>query len=450
MYSLSLVIILFLFKLGLRVFYRKIVIVGADRIPSNVPVVFVVNHFNAMVDALLVRTYLPREARFLAKSTLWNHSFMRYLLNVSKCIPVYRHKDSDSKVANNQQTFSQCHAVLAEKGAIALFPEGFSHSEPNLQPLKTGVARIVLGAEQCYGNIGTQIVPVGLTFDAKQKFRSRVLVYVGRPIDPCEGIKNIDPEDHESVTQLTEKIGKGLESVTLNYPSWEEAQLIDHAAELYMENPKSPNRNVDLMEQFSKKKFFSESFKEMKASDPQRVDAVIKSVQSYDRLLKVLSIRHEHVIAKFPIAILLVYLFRSIVLFLFRFPLAFLGIFLSFIPYLLIKLFSSKAGLPLDRLASAKLMAGLTVYPMVWGLEALYAGFSWGGVWGWWLFCIAPLSGMVAMQFLETHQQFFEEARAFLILRTQHEMKRELEKRLEVVSSEVSKLIDIYQLLEKK
>src|ERR1041384_4770224 len=64
-------------------------------------------------------------------------------------------------------------------GSLALVPEGKSHSDPALQPLKTGAARIVLEAERKLPGLGVRIVPVGLLFDRKGKFRSRALVQVG-------------------------------------------------------------------------------------------------------------------------------------------------------------------------------------------------------------------------------------------------------------------------------
>ena len=68
---------------------------------------------------------------------------------------------------------------------MALFPEGHSHNEPRRLPLKTGAARIALETEARHGPLGLKIVPVGLTYDEKGKFRSRVLVRVGDPIDPA-------------------------------------------------------------------------------------------------------------------------------------------------------------------------------------------------------------------------------------------------------------------------
>ena len=70
------------------------------------------------------------------------------------------------------------HDALASGAAVALFPEGISHSEPSLAPLKTGAARIALGAAPRAGG-AFPIVPIGLVFRAKEIFRSEAHASVG-------------------------------------------------------------------------------------------------------------------------------------------------------------------------------------------------------------------------------------------------------------------------------
>ena len=155
-----------------RVFYRSVEVHGAERIPLQGPLLFVANHANSLVDPLLLIALLPRRVRFLAKSTLWNNPAVMPLLRLSGAIPVYRQQDG-SDMSRNRDTFVRCHDELADGGSIALFPEGISHHEAELQPLKTGAARIALGAERDRGPLGIRIVPVGLTFEEKGRFRSR-------------------------------------------------------------------------------------------------------------------------------------------------------------------------------------------------------------------------------------------------------------------------------------
>src|SRR5262249_15575856 len=127
--------------------------------------------------------------------------------------------------SRNQETFTRCHEELARGGAVALFPEGISHDQPTLQPLRTGAARIALGASA----VPVVIVPIGLTFEDKRLFRSRLLVCAGEPI----AVGEARADDPEAVRALTEAIDAGLRAVTLNTDSWYTARIVERAAEIY-------------------------------------------------------------------------------------------------------------------------------------------------------------------------------------------------------------------------
>lgn len=77
--------------------------------------------------------------------------------------------------------FAAVEAALANGGCLGLFPEGGSHDNTDLLPLKAGVAAIALGVWEKYG-ITVPIVPVGLNYFRGHHFRGRVVVEFGQPI----------------------------------------------------------------------------------------------------------------------------------------------------------------------------------------------------------------------------------------------------------------------------
>lgn len=176
------------------------------------PLVFVANHNNSVVDSFLLLALPAARPRMLAKSTLFSHPVMGPLLFVAGALPVYRRRDRGADVTRNSDTFSRCHDILGAGGSIALFPEGMSHSLERQPPLKTGAARIVLGAETERGPLGVRLVPVGLRYDAKDRFRSRVAVHVGAPLDPAPEAIVYRERPGEAVRGLTGRIGAGLEA----------------------------------------------------------------------------------------------------------------------------------------------------------------------------------------------------------------------------------------------
>jgi 1-acyl-sn-glycerol-3-phosphate acyltransferase len=201
-------------RLVLHVFFREVAVTGLEGIPRGAPLVLVANHNNSVVDSVLLLALTSPCPRLLAKSTLFSHPVMGPLLTLAGALPVYRRRDQGANVSRNFDTFAQCGKVLAAGGRIALFPEGESHNQKDHLPLKSGAARIVLDAERRLGPLGVRIVPVGLSYEAKDRFRSTVWVSVGSAIDPAAEIARHEDEPRAAVRALTQRVTGALESVT--------------------------------------------------------------------------------------------------------------------------------------------------------------------------------------------------------------------------------------------
>ncbi|MCB1848728.1 MAG: 1-acyl-sn-glycerol-3-phosphate acyltransferase [Halieaceae bacterium] len=426
--------------LVLSIFFRRIEISGAENVPADSPVIYTPNHMNSLVDGLLARTQLPRDPRPLASATLWGVTALRPLLAAVGAIPVYRKQDSDDPayVGKNRDMFAACYEALAGRAAIVLFPEGESHAYPALQQLKTGVARIALGAEQRHGPLAVRIIPVGLNFDARAKFRSRVLISIGQPIDPLADLPPGAMESADAVDSVMAKVEEGIRSVTINYPSWEEARLIGRAASLYNgRHPREPGEE-SMAGEFSLHKQLADAYLQAKEASPLRVKRVVESVASYDRLLRVLSVQHEHVVQEHPRLLQAIFSLRKLSLFLIRLPLSLLGIFLNALPFFLTR-GVSRMKIRADRESTAKIFAGVFIYPACWTVQSMLLAGELLPTIGWWL--LAPLSGVASLLFRERHTQLLDELRTYLRLNSHAEMKQELGQRLELVCLEVEELL---------
>ena len=223
---------------AVRGLFRTVEVVGLERIPRDRPVLLVANHFNGAIDALMLVTALRRVPRFVAKATLWNVLPARPFLALAGLVPVHRPEDARG-VEGNVATFARAAQVLQNpRGVLAVFPEGTTHDKLELARLRTGAARIALGARAA-GVEHIAVVPVGLTFEDKLAVRSRALVRVGRPIDvdtEAAGLvgtaEQADPEARETVRRLTARIGARLAQVTPRYASPLERSVLGMAAEI--------------------------------------------------------------------------------------------------------------------------------------------------------------------------------------------------------------------------
>ncbi|MBC8086804.1 MAG: 1-acyl-sn-glycerol-3-phosphate acyltransferase [Phycisphaerae bacterium] len=216
--------------IALRWYYRSVSVAGRQRIPESGPVFLAVNHPNAMVDALVVAWTTRRRVGFTAKSTIFANPLLSAFLRSVGAIPLKRVSDmakaSDAITpvldpSRNADSFRAVSLALAAGRAIVVFPEGKSHSEPQLAPLRTGLARMALQARDTMGVRGIQIVPIGLLFEMKEQPRSEVLVQVGAPIL----VDSIESNEH-AVESLTALVAERLEAVTLNFESAEDAARI--------------------------------------------------------------------------------------------------------------------------------------------------------------------------------------------------------------------------------
>ncbi len=184
-------------------FYADIRVTGRNRIPESGPVLFAVNHHNALIDALIVGWIVPRRVWITAKATLTQNPALAVLFRLLGIVPLRRASDEHGSTgpARNEGAFSKILDVMEAGRAVLIFPEGKSHSESSLAPLKTGLARIALQARDERGISNLIIVPVGLSFDEKGMPATDVRVNVGFPIS----ITDWHGSDAESLTDHVEQ-----------------------------------------------------------------------------------------------------------------------------------------------------------------------------------------------------------------------------------------------------
>jgi glycerol-3-phosphate O-acyltransferase / dihydroxyacetone phosphate acyltransferase len=206
-----------------RGFHRSVDVIDAGRVPSSGPMLLVANHGNGFVDPVVLAAALGRLPRFLAKAALWKVVPARPLLAAAGILPVHRRADGD-RSERNEETFVTCHHELGRGGRVAIFPEGTTGDRARLDRVRSGAARIALGAlEQAPGLL---IVPVGLAFESRVETRSRAVVTFGPPIRLGAWVR----EHGGDVTALTAAIGEVLAAVSPEYHTVEEREGLRDAA----------------------------------------------------------------------------------------------------------------------------------------------------------------------------------------------------------------------------
>ncbi|MCP3978069.1 MAG: hypothetical protein GY716_01890 [bacterium] len=430
-------------RLSVGVYFRRVEVVGREHLPPEGPMLLVGNHTNALVDPGLIVGFVTPRVRMLAKSTLWKNPILRPLLWIGRPVPVYRRMDGVD-VTQNLAAFARSRELLSRGGAIAIFPEGISHNEPALQGLRTGAARIVLETASEHDGLRIPVVPVGLVFDARTRFRSNVLLRIGPPLDPGPEIESYSGGSRKAVRRLTERIAAALEAVTLNYDSWEESRVIGRVAELYARPDPDTGQAPSLAQQAELRKTFTEGYREVARRDPRRIASLYREVREYDRLLSLSSLRDAQVASRYDRARVVRYTASVLSTLLIRLPATLVGLVLNGLPYQASALAARKLTANPGDVATYAIVGGLVLFPLFWLLQSVFVGLLAGAAWGVLCFAISPLSAYIALRARDRRERLLQEARAYLLLRTRTRLREDLRLRRESILGQVSRLVREY------
>ncbi len=422
-----------------RLYYPHRVVEGAERISRDRPVIFVANHPNGLLDPLLVRVLTGRPARFLAKSTLFANPAGRLAMDAFGSIPVYRAKESGARAndtSRNEESFARCRAALARGEALALFPEGVSHSDPQLRPLKTGAARIALSAAE--NAPGLEVVPIGLDYENKVLFRSRVLLVVGEPLPIAPRLPAYRSDERAAVDALTDDVRARLDDVVLQAESRELLNGIARVAGWTgsAAEASASDDDDDLAARHRRARELLTAYGRVRARDPARVDAIAAAARAYARTLQRLGVSDPwalevELVRAGPAVRMLAKLIVSA-------PLAIAGAIMGYLPYRLAGRVAARVTHDEDVLGTVKMIAGAVFLFAAWTAEAIVVGVRWGAIWGPPTFLLGVGTGYAALRFGEIAHDAAEAIRHLALRAFHRDTARRLTARRRALADAVS------------
>lgn len=273
-----------LMRLSVNFFYRKIEISNSHLTKINTPVLIAANHPSTFMDPIIIAVNLKRKVYFLAKASVFNSSFSKWLLPKFNMIPVYRQQDNPELVHKNKETFIKCYEHLAQNHGVLIFPEGSSITERKLRKIKTGAARIALGAEaENNFTLGLSILPVGINYSDAHRFRSKVFINIHEPIH----LKNYRDKYYEDAAncarELTEELKNALEKHIIAIEEDKLDELIKNIEIIYKRKiSKELNINTkNEAENFELTKNLINAVKYFNETDPQKIETVKNKIDFY-------------------------------------------------------------------------------------------------------------------------------------------------------------------------
>jgi len=394
-------IIVALVKTALRIYFRQIEVTGLEHVPLDKPVIFVLNHPNALVDPVFLLCLAPRRVSFLAKAPLFRMPVLGYLVKAMDSLPVYRRQDEGQDTSKNEETFVAARKLLARGGTIGICPEGVSHDAPGLKPIKTGAARISLAAVSTGEVSDLKIVPAGLYYTSKTRFRSSALLYFGNPIS-VEPV-NLEPDGsppRDAVRELSKRIEKALREVILD-AQHEEALLTTARAERIFSSASNDNDD-SLKDELRLQQLFMKAYSILQQQQPERLRKLEVRMIRFEEELKQAGVDPEELAAPHSTQSVFTTILKRAVLFLLMLGPAALGTVAHYPAYrlggYLATRFSSDSE---DVISTIKIISAMLLFPLTWLVLAVVAYATVGWVAAVLTLVAVPICGYVAIVFFE-------------------------------------------------
>ena len=356
-------------------FFRRIDVVGDENIPTDGPVIFAGNHPNALMDGWLLTARCKRwPIHFMANAKLWKYRLLGRVLTRMGAVPVQRHEEHDGEV-DNSRAFDKLFEVIEGGDCMGIFPEGVSHTESQLAKLKTGTARIAL-AVAARGKVKVTIIPCGLNYIHRHRFRSQVLVEFGDPISiDEEWVGRFSADAEEAVRALTDYLADSIRTVTLNSPDWSTLRFVQAARRLY----KPATANLAPSEYVELNRRFVEAY--MNTADEPEVVELRKQVDNYQSRLEVLGLKDYQLRKKISVGKAARRLMARSVSMMLLLPLAIPGVLLHLPVGWLAAFVGERFSYEEDDVATLKVFATMALLPVLYLLVALLVGNYFGPAW---------------------------------------------------------------------
>lgn len=449
---------------ALDFYFLEVQVAGA--IPTEGPVLVACNHPNSIMDTVVLGALTDRPIHFLARSGLFANPLVGAMLRSAGAIPVHRRQDGPVDPAGNQSAFREAFDVLADGGLIGIFPEGQNAPIRHVRAIKTGVARIALEAEAARGwSLGVRVVPVGLNYEERDRFLSRVLVRVGEPIEVGSLREAFETDPRGAVRALTDQVQESMRALAVHVHDEAHTSLLGaidaligeelHASLVGQVDLRTLDEKLlrrlsarhgpheDLDGRFQVRQWIADAIAYYEREQPAMVEALRRQIDRYHVHLRQLRLREDF--AERPARTLSARR-EAIKLTLYALllaPIALWGLVHNFIPFRLTRRFARRA--PEEAIVAIRgLLGGALIFGAFY---ALYGALVWAGTRSWIAVALYLTSLPIAGTWFLRYRQRLGKFAGRMLLRTLFRTRRRL---LRALLLEREQLLVRLQTLERE
>lgn len=265
-----------------KFYYPRIEVTGTDLVPRTGPVLLAANHPNSLIDPVLLGIATRRPVHLMAKAPLFTVPVFGDLMRALGMVPAYRGSDDPRQVTKNLESLAAAARQLAAGKVMGIFPEGKSHDATALALVRSGAARLAMQALAA-GATGLQVVPVGINYERKERFRSAVWIKIGRPIHTASWLAQHGGDEHLAMRTLTQELNARLKNCIahLDNPAWE-----PYLAALEALLPAAGFRTKNALAALHRRKRAADALNWFHRHDPARAEAATRALAGHRHALE--------------------------------------------------------------------------------------------------------------------------------------------------------------------
>ncbi len=224
----------------LRIYFRKTIVYGENKVPDKGPLIVASNHPSAFLEASILTTVMHRPIHFMVRGDMFNPRF-KFLFKWTKQIPIYRKKDGIANLRKNASSFDYTYKILGEGQAVLIFPEAKTVLEKKMRPIQRGTAHLAFGALPFIGpDNQLYIQPVAVNFTEPRVPGTDVVVKFGEPFVAQQATR----EDRDAIESFTEQLSHSLDDLIIQLEEPVE-KIYDVFASIYLRMVYENNPGAD-------------------------------------------------------------------------------------------------------------------------------------------------------------------------------------------------------------
>ena len=253
---------------SVRSSYSKYQVEGIENLPEEGSIViWASNHTNALMDPMVMLPANKIRKVFVARADIFKKNWAKRALYFLRVMPIYRIRDGIDAVKHNNECIEQATGVILDGVPFIIFPEATHRAKHSLLKLSKGIFHIAENAIEKSNGRTVYIQPIGIEYSDYFRFRGKVLIRFGNPINVNRFLEEHNDEPAPvAMLQMRGLLTEALAKEIVYVPDDEDYDAIWEYAKLKADNPE----------------YYRKALAEIEAKEGRKLNGLLK-IQAVDK-----------------------------------------------------------------------------------------------------------------------------------------------------------------------